>query len=518
MVSFPSLKSQSPYIATFLLSLLLSYIAIATDGFINHDGVFYGDAAKQFLRVGVAAAFQAYQWPFYSFLIAGVHAVTGFSVENSAHLINILFVSVSCVLFLKIYQKITFGRGSLWVAAFLILNLVGISTYREDIMRDFGYWCFFLAGFYSLLKYYELPRWRTAVAFQLYVLLCFLFRVEAVAIMAFAPLALFLKEGSLKEKAKQIWPLYSVYLLLVATAVLAYFIAGYIGVKIPLGRLPSIVAYLSLENITSSFNELVIKMGEIFYYDGGRLKKFYGTLALLVGIAVMAYIVIKAAVCMGVLYTAMFCYGLYKKRLVRNQYTRIIVFFVLFFYLTFLGYTVQLSIISPRYTTTLVLLLLLLLTQMVEVTLPKIRSLKHGRKVIVAAAVLLVVNTLDEVISLHGHYSHHIKQAAYWVRDNIDRSYLVYSNNEKAVYYSDRTDARWRSMFYARPFDELVQLIEKGEISSPTHVIVVVPSKRSEEFMPQLSNLESEKKISLIKEFRNSRDDRTAIFELVSGG
>jgi hypothetical protein len=518
MFSNPSLKKQSPYIATFLLSLLLSYIAIATDGFINHDGVFYGDAAKQLLRNGVAAAFQAYQWPFFSFLIAGVHTVTGLSIEASAHLINILFLSISCLLFLKIYQKITFGHGSLWVAAFLILNLVGISTYREDIMRDFGYWCFFLAGFYSLLTYLEFPRWRTAMLFQLFMLLGFLFRVEAVAVMALAPFAVFLKEGSLKEKLKQIWPLYSIYLLLIAGVVLAYFVVGHSGSGVPLGRLPSIVSYLSLDNFTSSFHELVLKMGEIFHYDGGRLNKFYGTLAILVVVAVMTYIVLKAVVCMGVLYTALFCYGLYSKALVINLYNRVILYFALFFYLTFWAYTVQLSIISPRYTTTLVLMLLLLLAQMVEVMLPKLRGFKHGRKVIIAAAVILIVNTLDEVISLHGHRSNYIKHAAYWVRDNVDRSYLVYSNNEKAVYYSDRIGAPWRSMYYTRPLDELVQSIENGKITSPSHLIVIIPKKKSEEIVLQLSSLEGEKRISKLKEFKNKREDRAAVFELVPGG
>jgi hypothetical protein len=256
-------------------------------------------------------------------------------------------------------------------------------------------------------------------------------------------------------------------------------------------------------------------MGEIFYYDGERLSKYYGTLAFLVVIAVMGYIVLKAVACMGAIYTALFCYGLYNKALPLNLYNRVILYFVLFFYLTFWAYTVQLSIIAPRYTTTLVLMLLLLLAQMVEVMLPKIRSFKHGKKVIVAIVVVLVVNTLDEVISLPGHRNNLIKQAAYWVRDNVDRSYLVYSNSEKAVYYSDRKNLPWRSRYYTRSLDGLANRIESGKITSPSHLIVILSEKKSEELMLPLSRLEEENKISLIKEFSNSKKDRAMVFTLV---
>jgi len=84
--------------------------------------------SKASMKDGIIASFNSYSWPFYSWLVALAHKVLFFSqVEQTAHFINALFISLSCMLFIRIYAEITNHKGSIWVAA------VFLNRYQPDL-------------------------------------------------------------------------------------------------------------------------------------------------------------------------------------------------------------------------------------------------------------------------------------------------------------------------------------------------------------------------------------------------
>lgn len=58
-------------------SLLLSWVAIFGTVTIGKDGAFYIDIAQTFLDQDAAAAFQLFNWPWFSFLLGATHWLTG---------------------------------------------------------------------------------------------------------------------------------------------------------------------------------------------------------------------------------------------------------------------------------------------------------------------------------------------------------------------------------------------------------------------------------------------------------
>jgi hypothetical protein len=501
----------NPYATTFCLSLLLSWLGVSTDNLINHDAVHFMDAAKAFLREGAGASFHVYKWPFYSWFVAIVHNVLWFDyIEQTAHLINALFITATCLLFIRIYSEVTHGSGKLWVAAVLILTLVGINKYRADIMRDFAYWCFFLSAFYCLLVYYKRPNWRAAFGWQIFMLFAFFARIEALVIMALGPLALMLENTTLKRRLIKILPLYGLYFVGLLCLILALLLVDVSNLNIQVGRLPDVLRFLDIDGWFASYDKAVNKIAEIFWYEGDHLDKYYGVLAVLYATMLATYVLVRIAGCIGFPYFAVLLYGASKRYVVNSDYNKIIFYFISFLFVFFFAYKVIGSVLTPRYTTSLVLMLLLLLGQMVERILPNINKSKHRKKIVPAIVIFLFINTADAVISTQGSKKDYVLEAGYWVEKNIDNSVPVYSNYYKALYYTDRG----RSFQNSMEFEQLIDRIKQRDLEAGACLIFKVDNEQSETYSQQLDKLVSEGAIEYLAEFSNKSKDRAVIYRL----
>ena len=63
---------------TAIASLIFSIYAVYFDDIVNNDGILYLKAAKLFVSGNMEAAFAAYNWPFYSIIIALFHKLHPF--------------------------------------------------------------------------------------------------------------------------------------------------------------------------------------------------------------------------------------------------------------------------------------------------------------------------------------------------------------------------------------------------------------------------------------------------------
>ena len=143
------------YKITFLISLLLSALAVAVDPVVNNDGVWYLSVAKVFASGQLSEAIRldvAYQWPFYPFLIGSLTGLTGLDVELSAWLLNALFASAATVAFVAISRELGGDRQTRLFAALIILTIPLLNDYRSFVIRDIGYWaCYTWGLFYFFL-------------------------------------------------------------------------------------------------------------------------------------------------------------------------------------------------------------------------------------------------------------------------------------------------------------------------------------------------------------------------------
>ncbi len=509
MLNIATLRKYNPYILTFLVSLIFSYLAVITDNLLNHDGIYFMNAANAYLQDGFAAMLNAFPWPFFSWLVANLHQIFWFPhIEQTGHFINAIFTAITCILFVRIYAEITNNEGSLWVAAILVLTLVGLNKYRADLMKDFGYWCFYLAGFYCLLRYYKKPNWMAAIGWQLFMGLAFLFRIEGLVIIVLGPLAVFIGSVSYKERIVQVVRLYSVYIVGLVVLLTVMLFVDVSSIDVQLGRLSLIASYFSFDPWINAYGVAIKNLGGFYTYEWAHHKHEH-VLAIVYASSLLVYIFIKIAECVGFPYFVIFLYGVFKKHISINNYTKITLYFILFLFLFYVGYksSGEIKVVSSRYTTPLVFLLLLLIGQIVERILPAVSSSRYRKKIVAVVFLFLFLNTTDSVISTQGDSKTHVLQAGYWVEENTDHSVPVYSNYYKSIYYAGRGQEL--------EFEKLIAKIENGALGLNAYVIVKIDQEEDEEYTKILDGLSSDKKIEYLKNFTNDEGDRSVIYRLV---
>jgi len=145
------------YWCVAIFSGLLSLYRITTRDLINGDGIVYIDLARTFLNEGLSSAIDIYHWAFYSILIGLVHRITGLGFEDSASLLNMFFMVIVCVVFVRIYEEISGREARIQVAAILILALPVLNDYREFVIRGYGFWAFMLLALFYFIRYSRSP-------------------------------------------------------------------------------------------------------------------------------------------------------------------------------------------------------------------------------------------------------------------------------------------------------------------------------------------------------------------------
>ena len=68
---------------------------------------------------------------------------------------------------------------AVWPICLVLLALPGLNHYRDEILREYGCWFFFMLAFWLSLRWSDTPRWGTALLIQLALGISALFRPEA---------------------------------------------------------------------------------------------------------------------------------------------------------------------------------------------------------------------------------------------------------------------------------------------------------------------------------------------------
>jgi hypothetical protein len=178
------------YGVALLTSILLSFLICYRNLVINPDGICYLLSAQVIGSASIRDAMhfcpQA-QWPFYSTLIYALVQISHLSFAASAHVLNGLFSLASVITFILIIKELGGDRRILWLAAGVILLNHQFNVLRVDIIRDHGFWAFYLISIYLLLKFFREPKWTTALAWNASLVIATLFRIEGAVFLLAMP-------------------------------------------------------------------------------------------------------------------------------------------------------------------------------------------------------------------------------------------------------------------------------------------------------------------------------------------
>ncbi len=151
-----------PVIAALLGSVLLSLLAFSQATLVGRDAALYLDVARQVLEQGAAVAFQAFDWPWFSLLLAATGKVFGLPLETAAHLWCTLFVAGTSALLVVVTLR--FSPGCNYWASLVVLSLPAFNQFRGDIIREHGSWFFSVLALHLALQWLARGGWWRAPA------------------------------------------------------------------------------------------------------------------------------------------------------------------------------------------------------------------------------------------------------------------------------------------------------------------------------------------------------------------
>lgn len=171
--------------ASILLAAWMQYIQ---HGWINPDSVLYFEQAKQFAQGEWKAGFKIFEWPLYGACISLIHKITSLPIQNSAQLLNMLFFGIATASFLKLIQLAGGNNRTLFFGMLLLFSsLYIVGDVLEMLMRDEGYWAFYLTALVYFIRYLDSKKLVHAVLWQLSMITATLFRIEGILFLLFLP-------------------------------------------------------------------------------------------------------------------------------------------------------------------------------------------------------------------------------------------------------------------------------------------------------------------------------------------
>lgn len=177
------------FLTAVVISISLSYWMSVREPVINPDAICYlqsAESMQQGWHAGTHVCDQA-KWPFYSALIFAFKKLTHINSLFSAYILNGLFSLMSILIFIAITRFFTDNKIILWLAAFIILFAHEFNSVKQYIIRDHGYWAFYLLSILYLLHYFRKPSWVSALGWSFSLIIATLFRIEGAIFLLFLP-------------------------------------------------------------------------------------------------------------------------------------------------------------------------------------------------------------------------------------------------------------------------------------------------------------------------------------------
>lgn len=247
------------------LTVVLISILVATQvqyiqhGWINADSVLYLEAAKLFASAQWKAGFEIFPWPFYALCIAATHHITSLSIHHAAQLLNVVFFAIATYAFTLIIQLCGGKQKELIAGALIFLSAqYMIGGVLEMLMRDEGFWAFFLLSLAFLIRFQQHQQLKDALLWQVMIIFAVLFRIEAILYLVLLPLVICMNNHSFARKLALLVQAYSIQILLALAVIMAPLIHPDLSTAM-LGRLNEIFT----TNLWHEFTEKILTKSQV---------------------------------------------------------------------------------------------------------------------------------------------------------------------------------------------------------------------------------------------------------------
>ncbi len=181
--------------------LLAAWMQTIQHGWINPDSVLYFEQAKRFALGEWSAGFNTFKWPLYGLCISLTHKITSLPIQASAQLLNMLFFGMATASYLQLI-KLAGGNNRTWLMGTLLLfsSQYIVGDILEMLMRDEGFWAFYLTALVFFIRFSQQRKGEDAVLWQLCIIIATLFRIEAILFLLILPITYLFTQVNLSIK------------------------------------------------------------------------------------------------------------------------------------------------------------------------------------------------------------------------------------------------------------------------------------------------------------------------------
>ena len=172
---------EYPVWLAFFGSLLLSLIAVMGTATVGRDAALYIDVAQQATEHGPNVAWASFDWPWFSLLLAATHSILRLPLELSAYLWCALFFAGTSALMVDCVRQRS-PDITRW-ACLVMLAMPAVNAFRNDIIRECGFWFFCTLALWLALRWQARGGWLRAAFIHMAIVAAALFRLEALLLM-----------------------------------------------------------------------------------------------------------------------------------------------------------------------------------------------------------------------------------------------------------------------------------------------------------------------------------------------
>jgi hypothetical protein len=422
-------------------ALVAAQVQYIQHGWINSDSILYLEAAKLFSLGHWESGFKIFPWPFYSLWIAATHKLTSLGVHHAAQLLNVFFFAVATYAFTAII-RLCGGKQIELVAGGLIFlsSQYMVGDVLEMLMRDEGFWAFFLTSLIFLIRYHQRHQLRDALLWQIFIIFAVLFRIEAITYLLLLPLALLSSSSRLSINIKTIVKTYSIHVLLAIAIIL-------LAVAIPefsiamLGRLNEVFTLDVVNQFIAKFKDKSDVMSHLVL--GNYLEEFAVPGLMLTFLYV---IVLKAISTTGVV---TFLLGMFS---IKNHHTlvdkksyQILIATMLIALLNMAFIITKVFVLSGRYVVALSLIMMVLASfyfaQLLKEAKNENNKIKHW--FIAILLIIMVLGFVKNLIPKRDGYNYQ-QDAIKWLNKHNVSNLPVFYDDPRMRYYADYSfNGRW---------------------------------------------------------------------------
>ena len=461
--------------------MITAQVQYIQHGWINPDSVLYLEAAK-LLAIGEwKASFNVFPWPLYSLCIAGVHKLSGLNIHHSAQLLSVIFFGISTASFVKIIT-LAGGKQRQIVAGGLVLlsaqYLVGGAL--EMLMRDQGFWAFFLLSLVFFINYYKKNVFADAFFWQICIIVAVLFRTEAITFLLLLPvIILFNKKSLFSTRLINLIKCNFINMALCIGIVVFLLFNPEISTNF-LGRLNEV---FNVDIINQLFH-LFIQKSRIMSSQvlGDYLKEFAVPGLILTFIYV---IFLKAVSATGLINVVLAGFAVKAKpSLFDNQTYRVLCATAIIAIINMALIITKVFVLSGRYVLALSFILMVFaafylayLFKYLDDDYLKTSNIARKKKWLVMALLLLMtLGIIKNILPKHNGYNY-MQNAVAWVKnDNVDNKPIFYDDTRARYYAGERFVGTW-----ADNWSKVRDAIKDKSILQYDYLVINLPSKHPEQ-------------------------------------